>query len=107
MNNPYNINRKLTDPETTDSALVTFLSLSGIDPVKVECLRRFNGQLQVVFRYVEDDKFVKARRNFYEGRPTNLSALAILKTHKDVVMMIRKMKLEKEQSACTESRHAN
>jgi len=57
----------MTDPETTDSGLVAHLSLWGINPTSVECVRRPDGQSQVVFRFIANEELAYARNPVYNS----------------------------------------
>jgi hypothetical protein len=88
----------MTDPETTDSGLVAHLSLWGINPTSIECVRRTNGQLQVVFRFIANEEFRCARKAYYAA---TRSGHELIKKHTSVVNMVRQMTKDATNDRCS------
>jgi hypothetical protein len=80
---------KINDSDVCDTGLAAHLELWGITPTSVECVRRSNGQFQVVFRFIGTEEFRLCRKAFYSAAR---SGHALIKKHANLVNMVRQMK---------------
>lgn len=86
---PHQIN----DSDVCDTGLAAHLELWGITPTSTECVRRPNGQLQVVFKFIGTEEFRLCRKAFYSA---TRSGHELIKKYAELATMVKKMKIEKD-----------
>jgi hypothetical protein len=80
---------QINDSDVCDTGLAAHLELWGITPTSVERVRRSNGQIQVVFRFIGTEEFRLCRKAFYSA---TRSGHELIKKHTELVAMVRQMK---------------